>query len=377
MAITLEDVTAVLSELVSIPSVNPHLSDHPDAGETAIADHIVGWCASRGIEAWTEEAAPGRPNAMARVGSGSPVLIFCAHIDTVAVDGMTIEPFTPDVSDGKLYGRGAYDMKAGAAAILCALQALARDPAPGTVMGAFVCDEEWASVGAYDFVERHGGDACVVTEPSEGRLVLAHKGFVWLELTVHGVAAHGSRWDLGDSAIARMARVVSALDAFDGDELRERTHPLLGPASMHVSQIQGGSGISTYAAECRARVERRTLPGETPEQVLREVQDIIASTGELADVRILMDRPPLVCDRDAPIATAVRDAAREMTGSEPEECGVGYWMDAAVFASAGIQTVNIGAGGAGAHGAEEWVDLESVVVNARTLERTARRFTLE
>lgn len=146
---------------------------------------------------------------------------------------------------------------------------------------------------------------------------------------------------------------------------------------MHVSQIQGGSGISTYAAECTARVERRTLPGETPEQVLREIEDVVAGTGESADIRILMDRPPLVCDRDAPIARAVRDAAREMTGSEPEECGVGYWMDAAVFANAGIQTVNIGAGGAGAHGAEEWVDLESVVVNARILERTARRFTLE
>lgn len=377
MAITLEDVTSVLSELVSIPSVNPHLSDHPDAGETAIAEHIVGWCASRGIEAWTEEAAPGRPNAIARIGSGSPVLIFCAHIDTVATDGMTIEPFTPDVADGKLYGRGAYDMKAGAAAIMCALDALARDPAPGTVIGAFVCDEEWASAGAYHFVERYGGDACVVTEPSEGRLVLAHKGFVWLELTTHGVAAHGSRWDLGDSAIARMARIVSALDDHDQRTLRERTHPLLGPASMHVSQIQGGSGISTYAAECTARVERRTLPGETPEQVLREIEDVVAGTGESADIRILMDRPPLVCDRDAPIARAVRDAAREMTGSEPEECGMGYWMDAAVFANAGIQTVNIGAGGAGAHGAEEWVDLESVVVNARILERTARRFTLE
>ena len=376
MAITLEDVTTVLSELVAIPSVNPHLSDHPDAGETAIADHIVGWCASRSIEAWTEEAAPGRFNAIARVGSGSPVLIFCAHIDTVAVHGMT-DPFTPRVEDGRLYGRGAYDMKAGAAAIMCALEALEKEPAAGTVIGAFVCDEEWASAGAYDFIERHGGDACVVTEPSEGRLVLAHKGFVWMEVAVRGIAAHGSRWDLGDSAIARMARIVAALDMFDQDQLRQRTYPLLGPASMHVSQIHGGSGISTYAAECTARIERRTLPGESPEQVLLEVEDVIEGIGETADVRILMDRPPLVCDRDAPIARTVREAARAMTGTEPEECGVGYWMDAAVFANAGIQTVNIGAAGAGAHGAEEWVELESVVVNARTLERTARRFTLD
>lgn len=377
MAITLEQVTTTLSELVAIPSVNPHLSERPDTGESAIADHIVGWCASRGIEAWTEEAAPGRPNAVARVGAGSPVLILCAHVDTVGVDGMTIEPFTPRVDGGRLYGRGAYDMKAGAAAILCALEALAREPVEGTVMGAFVADEEWASEGAFDFVQRHGGDACIVTEPSEGRLVLAHKGFVWLELHVRGVAAHGSRWDLGDSAIARMARIVAALDELDRTVLRARTHPLLGPASLHVSQITGGSGISTYAADCTARVERRTLPGESPEQVLREVQDVIARAGEQADVRNLMDRPPLEVDRDAVIARTVRAAAGAVTGRDPEECGVGYWMDAAVFASAGIPTVNIGAAGAGAHGAEEWVDLDSVVVNARTLEAAARAFRLD
>ena len=374
MAITLEGLTSTLSELVSIPSVNPHLSDHPDAGESAIADHIVSWCAARGIEAWTEEAAPGRPNAIARVGSGAPVLVLCAHIDTVAVHDMTIEAFTPLVDDGRLYGRGAYDMKAGAAAILCALEALAQDPAPGTVMGAFVADEEWASVGAYDFVERHGADACVVTEPSEGRLVLAHKGFVWMELCARGVAAHGSRWDLGESAIARMARIVAALDEFDRDVLRARTHPLLGPASMHTSVIRGGTGISTYAAECSAQVERRTLPGEEPEQVLEEVRALVARCDENATVRITLDRPPLVCDRDAPIARTVRAAARAMTGEDPEECGVGYWMDAAVFAHAGIPTVNIGATGAGAHAAEEWVDLPSAVMNARILEATARRF---
>ncbi len=375
MAITLDAMAEALAELVAVPSVNPHLSDHPDAGEAAIAEQIVGWCAGRGIEAWTEEAAPGRPNAVARVGSGSPVLILCAHIDTVGVAGMTIEPFTPRIEDGRLYGRGAYDMKAGAAAILCALESLAFEPAGGTVLGAFVADEEWASAGAYDFVRRHGGDACVVTEPSEGRLVLAHKGFVWLELRTHGVAAHGSRWDLGDSAIARMARVIAALDEFDRTELRERTHPLLGPASMHASMVTGGSGISTYAAECTARLERRTLPGETPEQVLHEVHDIAARLDETVDVRITLDRPPLVCDRDADIARTVREAARAMTGSDPEECGVGYWMDAAVFAHAGIPTVNIGAAGAGAHAAEEWVDLESAVINARILEATARRFT--
>lgn len=374
MPTTLASLTEVLQELVAIPSVNPHLSDSTDTGEAAIADHIVGWCAARGIEAWTEEAAPGRPNAIARVGSGSPVLVLCAHTDTVDVRDMTIDPFTPRVDGNRLYGRGAYDMKAGAAAILCALEALAADPVGGTVMGAFVADEEWASEGAFDFVHRHGADACVVTEPSEGRLVLAHKGFVWLEVRTEGVAAHGSRWDLGVSAIEGMGRVITALHEFDRNELRARQHPLLGPASMHCAMVHGGTGISTYAAECILRVERRTLPGESPEQALQEVRSVIAGCGEPATARITMDRPPLVCERDAAVARAVRAAAHEITGREPAECGVAYWMDAAVFANAGIPSVNIGAAGAGAHAAEEWVDLDSAVENALVLEAAARHF---
>ena len=399
--ITLQGVASALSELVAVPSVNPHLcpaparsgADEPggtetdsipsgpaltgsDAltGEAAIADALVGWCAARGIEAWLEEAAPERPNVVARVGAGAPVLILCAHTDTVDVAGMTIEPFTPRVEDGRLYGRGAFDMKAGVAAILCALEAIAADPVEGTVMAAFVADEEWASAGAYDFVHRHGGDACIVTEPSDGKLVLAHKGFVWLEIMVRGTAAHGSRWDLGDSAIARAARIITALDEFDRGVLRQRTYPLLGPASLHASTISGGSGISTYAAECVIGVERRTLPEETPDQVVAEVQRVIAAAGESADLRITLDRPPLVCDRDALIARTVRAACVDVTGAEPEECGVAYWMDAAVFAHAGIPTVNIGAAGGGAHAAEEWVELASVVENARILEAAARRF---
>lgn len=374
MPINRDALTETLSELVAIPSINPHLSESTDAGEAPIADHIVGWCAARGIEAWTEESAPGRPNAVARIGAGEPVLVLCAHVDTVDVRDMTIEPFAPRVDGNRLYGRGAYDMKAGVAAILCALEALAADPPEGTIMGAFVCDEEWASDGAFDFVRRHSANACIVTEPSEGRLVLAHKGFVWLEVRAEGVAAHGSRWDLGVSAIGRMGRVIAALEEFDLRELRSRTHPLLGPASMHCSMIAGGSGISTYAADCTLRVERRTLPGESPDQVLQEVRDVIAGCGESATVRITLDRPPLVCDRDDTIARAVRAAATQLTGREPEECGVAYWMDAAVFANAGIPTVNIGAAGAGAHAAEEWVDLDSAVENARVLEHAARLF---
>jgi acetylornithine deacetylase len=266
-------------------------------------------------------------------------------------------------------------MKCGVAAVMAALAALEDDPPPGRVVAALVADEEHASLGAQHFVARHRADACILTEPSEGRLVLAHKGFVWLELRTHGRAAHGSRFDLGTSAIGRMARIVAALERFDEGELRLRpAHPLLSPPSLHCSMIEGGSGLSTYAADCTARVERRTVPGETEQQVVDEIRRAIAGAGEEAEIAVSLTRSPLAGDRNSAIAGAVRGAARAATGREPEEVGVGYWMDAALFADAGIPTVDFGAAGAGAHEAVEWVDLPSVVTCATVLVGAARRY---
>jgi acetylornithine deacetylase len=204
--------------------------------------------------------------------------------------------------------------------------------------------------------------------------VLAHKGFVWLRITTAGRAAHGSRFDLGVSAIGRMGRIIAALERFDQEVLRRRTVPLLTPASLHCALINGGVGISTYAPSCTLQVERRTLPGETPEQVADEIQRVIAEAGEEAEVVVELSRPPLTCDRDAPIARTVRQAATEITGEPPEESGVAYWMDAALFAGAGIPTVDYGPTGAGAHEAVEWVDTASVVTCARVLATAARSF---
>jgi acetylornithine deacetylase len=367
-------VTGTLALLVRTPSVNPHL-DPASPGEAAIAAVIRDWCGARGIEAWLEEAAPGRPNVVARVGAGAgPVLVLCAHTDTVATDGMAADPFEARLEGGRLHGRGAYDMKGGAAAILCALADLARDPPRGTVFGAFVVDEEYASDGAFDFVQRHRADACLLTEFSDEQLVLAHKGFIWLEVTTSGMAAHGSRWDLGRSAIADMGRVLAALDRFDREVLRQRTHPLVGPASLHPAVIRGGDGWSTYAASCTLRVERRTLPGETADAVIAELEAVIGGAGVDAAVEVALVRAPLECPADAPLARHVRAAATDVLGREPAACGVGYWMDAAVFAEAGITALNFGPAGAGAHAAAEWVDVESVARCARVLAAAARRF---
>jgi acetylornithine deacetylase len=300
--------------------------------------------------------------------------VLCAHLDTVSTEGMTIAPFDPVVKDGRVYGRGSYDMKGSAAAIMWAAATLAHRDVPGRVLVALVADEEYASLGAMDFVARHRADACIVSEPSEGQLILGHKGFVWIEVVTAGKAAHGSRWDLGVSAIGGMGRIVAALEEFDRGELRRRVHPLVGPASMHCALIEGGSGLSTYAPECRLKVERRTIPGETPEQVEREIREVITMAGEEATVCRFFDRPPLTCDRNSPIARSVRDAIARVTGRVPAEAGVAYWMDAAIFAAAGIPTVNFGTSGAGAHEAVEWVDLDSVVTCARVLVESAVSF---
>ena len=374
-SVSRSEVLEILQELIRTPSVNPSIAPDEGCGEEAIANVARQWLEAKGIKSWLEQTAPGRPNTIAEVGGGTGgTVVFCAHLDTVGTAGMTIPPFEPTLKEDRVYGRGSYDMKGSAAAVLAASVALAREDFPGRVLIALVADEEYASTGAQDFVKRHKADGCVLTEPSEGRLILAHKGFVWAEIITKGRAAHGSRWDLGVSAIAKMAKIISALERFDQEQLRKRTHSLVGSASQHCSLIQGGSGLSTYAEECALQIERRTLPGETPELVMEELEDVIRSTGEVGQIRIMLHRPSLTCDANAKIANSVRAAAMSVTGHIPEVAGVSYWMDAALFATAGIPTVNYGPSGAGAHDAVEWVDVNSVVTTAEVLVETARTF---
>jgi acetylornithine deacetylase len=367
-------ITELLQALVRIPSVNPTIGPGEAHGEAAVAAFARDWLEARGVRSWLEEAAPGRPNAVAEVGAGDgPTLVLCAHLDTVGTDGMT-SPFEPRVEGGRLYGRGSFDMKGGVAACMAAAVSLAREPLGGRVLLALVADEEYASIGAADFVARHHADGCILTEESTGRLILAHKGFAWVDLVTRGRAAHGSLFDIGVSAIGRMGRIIAALERFDQETLRARSHPLVGPASMHCALVQGGVGLSTYAPECRLTVERRTLPGETGAQVLRELEGVVRAAGEEAELTLRLEQAPLACDPEERVARCVREGAEAITGSPPAEEGVAYWMDSAIFAEAGIPAVDYGPAGAGAHEAVEWVDLDSVVTCARVLVESARRF---
>jgi len=259
-------LAGLTAELVRIPSVNPAIAPEEGTGEAAVAAFARDWLAGHGVQAWLEPVIGDRPNLVAETRAGNgPTLVFCAHLDTVGTAGME-SPFTPALRDGRLHGRGAYDMKGSAAAVMTAMAVLAREPPPGRVLAALVADEEHASLGAQAFVAAHPADACILTEPSEGDLVLAHKGFAWFEVSVRGRAAHGSRFDLGDSAIENAAAFVAAARRFDREVLRQRTAALVGPASQHVAMVAGGragrptpsvASSASNAARFRGRSWRR------------------------------------------------------------------------------------------------------------------------
>src|SRR4051794_2441057 len=248
------DLTTLLSSLVAADSVNPSLVVG-GAGENEIAGLIEGWARDAGLETERVEETPGRPSVLVRargVGEGR-TLLLCGHIDTVNVEGMA-DAHTPRIDGDRLYGRGAYDMKAGVAAALIAAREASRMGLAGDVVVAAVADEEHASLGVQEALRHVSADAAVVTEPTELELAVAHKGFVWSEIEVTGRAAHGSRPHLGVDAILKMGAVLAGLEELDR-ELAHRTHPMLGRGSLHASLIQGGVELSSYPAQCTLSVE--------------------------------------------------------------------------------------------------------------------------
>jgi len=371
------DLTALLSSLVAIDSVNPSLVPR-GAGEARVAGFIEQWAREGGLQAERFEDTPGRPSVLVRAKGtgGGRTLMLCGHTDTVNVEGMA-DPHSPRIEGDRLSGRGAYDMKAGVAAALIAAREASRLGLTGDVVVAAVADEEHASLGVQEVLRRVGADAAVVTEPTELELAVAHKGFVWSEVAVTGRSAHGSRPDLGVDAIVKMGAVLKELEELDRS-LTDHTHPLLGRASVHASLIEGGVELSSYPSHCKLRLERRTLPGETGEQIDREVESLLegrraADPDFEASHRTLLVREPFEIEQQAELVTIVTDAAAEVLPGPVRIGGASYWADAAFIAAAGIPTVLFGPGGEGAHAVEEWVSLSDTEAVARTLVGVATR----
>jgi acetylornithine deacetylase len=368
---------ALLKDLVAIDSVNPSLVPG-GAGERAIAERIAAELRASGLDVQVTEAAPGRPNVFGTIDSGrpGPALMLCGHSDTVGVEGMTA-PFDPVVRDGKLFGRGAQDMKGGVASILAAARRLAQSPAglKGRVIVAIVADEEYASVGADAAVADWKADAAVVAEPTDLAIGIGHKGFEWVEVETQGVAAHGSRPDDGVDAILMMGRVLGELDALEQGFIAGPAHPLLGRPSLHASLIGGGRELSTYPDRCTLSIERRTVTGEPPESLRREVEAALdrlraADPRFRASARLTFARSPYLTPEGHPLPRMLR----ESLGRPTTVGAMSFWTDAAILGAAGMASVVFGPGGAGLHGLEEYVRLDEVLACREALVSVARRF---
>jgi acetylornithine deacetylase len=376
----MSEVQTLLEALVRINSVNPDLVPG-GPGEAEISRFIAGWLGARGFEVTVLEPAPGRPTVVgvAKGSGGGKTLMFNGHTDTVALEPFEGDPLEPVVKDGKLYGRGSYDMKAGVAAMLVAAATAKEEKLRGDIIVACVCDEEVASIGSFDLVGHFTADAAIVTEPTDHALIVAHKGFVWTTVTTHGVAAHGSRFDLGVDAIAQMGKVLVALERLDAS-LRERpAHPRLGYGSVHAGTITGGQGYSSYAASCTLTIERRTLPGETPAVVEAELRDLLESI-KRADssfsytLEIGLTREPFEIAENHDFVRLMARHATAALEEPPELTGVGFWADTSPLSRAGIPCLMFGATGAGAHAEVEYVDLDSLELIARVYEAVAKEF---
>lgn len=377
------DPVELTRRLITIDSVNPTLVPG-GAGEAAVAEATAAWLSAHGFDCRLLEHGAGRVSVLAvarGTGSGSGrSLMLNGHLDTVALSSYDGDGLDAVVADGEIHGRGAYDMKSGVAACMVAAATAARSPHRGDIVIALVADEEHGSTGTEDVLRHVRTDAAIVAEPSGLDLVVAHRGFVWAEVTVHGVAAHGSRPDLGTDAIAKTGRLLTGLEHLGHDLATRAPHPLLATGSVHAGTIVGGVEASSYPDRCTVVVERRTLPGEdagTVERELRAMLDAIGASDRdfRYDLTITAHRPPFAAHPDSPLAATLTEAHRATTGAPPLRRGEPFWTDCALLHAAGIDTVLFGVDGGGAHAAREWVTVASLHTLTRTLTSTITTYT--
>ena len=369
----------LLRDLVAINSINPTLV--PGApGEAAIADAIAGEMRRIGLDVTVDLVAPNRPNVVGVLEGRQPgaSLMLCGHTDTVGVAGMAA-PFDPVERDGRLYGRGAQDMKAGVAAMIDAARVVASEGglSAGRLVVAAIVDEEHSSIGADALVTKWTADAAIVTEPTDLAIAIGHKGFEWFEIEVFGRAAHGSRPADGQDAILRLGRVLGALESLDRELQSRSPHPLLGVGSLHASFIEGGRELSSYPDRAALQMERRLLPSESSQQVLADVQAILdrltsEDTTFRGRARSLFGRPAYAVAADHFLPTAL-SASLAAVGGTPRTMGASFWADSAVLCHAGIPSVLFGPGGAGLHSTEEYVTLGDVLQCRDALVDVTRR----
>lgn len=371
-------VVALTRELVATDSTNPQLVPG-GAGEAGVAEIIAARLRRAGLEVDLWETMPGRPNVVGRLrGSGKGrSLMLCGHMDVVGADPAGFEPVA---RDGRLYGRGAVDMKGGLAAAVVAVERLAADAArlAGEVLLAAVSDEEWVSAGAEQLVSRYTADAAILPEQSDLDVVVEHGGFAWFEVESRGVESAGIDPDQGVDAIALLTPVLQGLVELER-ELSQAPAPDYGRPSVHPSTISGGTQFPAYAASCVLGIERCTVAGETVAGACAEAQALleraaIADARFAADLRLIVGREPVKLDTGEPLVQALDRAIEARQGQPPQHVGDMGWADSGILFEAGIPCAIFGPAGDGHHTAEEYVEIESLIACAEIIETTAREF---
>ena len=392
------DLVTTLSDLVSLPSVNPMGRDlsGPEFLEHRVTDYLQALFEKLGLPYERQTVEPQRDNIVARLDGNLPldqpgaVIMFEAHQDTVPVDGMTIEPWTPVVDAGRITGRGSCDIKGGMTAMLGALARLAAERPAGmpTIIMACSVNEEHGYSGAKAICELwkdgHQGvfprrpDVAIIAEPTELDVVVAHKGVVRWQCRTLGRACHSSQPQRGENAIFTMRRVLAVLETFQKDVAPSLGHHrLCEHPTLSVGMIRGGISVNTVPDECVIDVDRRLLPGEQPEEARQHVIEYIAAHSGVPAEKIVHDppyiaAPGLADEGNDAVAEKLCAAAREVTGNG-EIVGVPFGTDAAAFAAAGVRSVVFGPGCIDqAHTADEWLDLEQLSRASEILYRFGR-----
>ncbi|MHA6804449.1 M20 family metallopeptidase [Salinifilum ghardaiensis] len=382
--ISAEEITELTRALLAAPGENP------PGGESATAAVLAEACRSRELPCELTEVAPGRPNASARLGGtgepAGPGLLLLGHTDVVPIgDGWTVDPLGGAVRDGRLYGRGATDMKGGLAACVVAMSALREAGAAlsGPVELAAVVDEEEDGLGIQHYVasgDRGGFTGCIVAEPTGLQTITAARGDAYAEVAVRGRAAHAGRPSDGANAIYGAAAVIAELETWH-EELGRAPHPLLGPASWSVGQVRGGTGTAVVPAECVVQADRRLLPGETGEDVLAALTARLDALGLQerglgAQARMTMEMPGFETSPEDGFVLATDGALRAAGGPGHP---VGGWTAACdggfVQRDTGVPVVVLGPGSVAeqAHTADESVGIDELHLAARAYALAAMR----
>ncbi len=345
----------ILNELVACPSVSPgHRRQFESPfGEARMAALLGRRLERCGAQVSLTEVYADRPNLVARIDGRDPErsIMFEAHSDTVQVDDMTIPPFTPTVSDGRLYGRGATDTKGSMAAMLCAIEQVIEEDGrpPVTLYFVSTCDEELGAAGARALMgSGFRPDMAIVGEPTDLKICRAHKGVLHWSITTHGCPAHSSTPDRGHNAIYDMVRIVAAVRETLMPKLQALQHAELGSPTLNVGTMTGGTQVNVVPASCRCEIDRRMLPGEDPDMLTSELTELVADVMQgsgmpAPEITTTTGYPPLETASDAPVSRLAADACREVLGTA-DFVTAPWASNAGIFHEAGVPSILFGPG---------------------------------